>query len=160
MTKRDKVVMLASALLAVCVMAGAAASLVFSGRAKGSNTESVLMTAGIILICLLSIVAVYFAKVRKGKNEKLLNSDYLREYEIIRDAVANSQLSPGSKREIYDDVLDMLLSAQRDGKAVSDVVGHPSHLFLRCGNGRNLPGWHNRHDSQRDGFFRVSSFGP
>jgi DNA-binding ferritin-like protein (Dps family) len=78
--------------------------------------------AVIILISVLSVFVVYFSKIQKRKYEKLLNQEYYEQYEIIKDAVANSQLSASTKKDIIEDILEILLSAQESGKNVREVI--------------------------------------
>ena len=125
MTKRDKIVLLSSVLLAICVIASAVLLLVSSNKTNGVYMESLLFVGVTILIGISSVIIVYFSKVRKSKFEKMLNDEYFQEYEIIKDAVMNSQLSNNSKKEIKEDILDILLSSQKAGKPVNNVVENP-----------------------------------
>ncbi|MBM3709513.1 MAG: hypothetical protein FJW61_03710 [Actinobacteria bacterium] len=63
--------------------------------------------------------------MRKSKFEAILNNEYFQKYEIIKDAVMNSQLSNIAKKEIKEDILDMLITAQKSGKSADDTVGSP-----------------------------------
>jgi hypothetical protein len=55
----------------------------------------------------------------------MLNNEYFQKYEIIKDAVMNSQLSNISKKEIKEDVLDIIITAQKSGKSAEDAIGNP-----------------------------------
>jgi DNA-binding ferritin-like protein (Dps family) len=123
MTKRNKIILLSSVLLAVLVILSTGVFAISSADQYTASQESTLLTTMIILVSILSVFVVYFSKVQKRKYEKLLNQEYFQEYEIIKDAVANSQLSNSSKKEITEDILDMLLSAQEAGKSVQEVTG-------------------------------------
>jgi len=135
MTKRDKVVMLSAVLLAVCVIVTAILFSADSNKNNGNvNVESLIYVGAAIIIGIISIAAVYFTKVRKDKYEKMLNDVYFKEYEIIKDSIMNSQLSDKSKKETVEDILDMLLSAQKAGKLVDDVIGNPVTFSQRVIN--------------------------
>jgi DNA-binding ferritin-like protein (Dps family) len=123
MTKRNKIILLSSVLLAVLVILSTGVFAISRADQYTASQESTLLTTMIILVSILSVFVVYFSKVQKRKYEKLLNQEYFQEYEIIKDAVANSQLSSSSKKEIIEDILDMLLSAQEAGKSVQEVTG-------------------------------------
>lgn len=126
MTKRDKVVMLSAVLLAFCVIVSTFLFSANSNENNGNvNVESLIYVSAVIIIGIISVAAVYFTKVRKGKYEKMLNTAYFKEYEIIRDAIMNSQLSDKSKKETVEDILDMLLEAQKAGKSIDVVIGNP-----------------------------------
>jgi len=126
MTKRERIVILSSALLALCVIVSAIVFLIQAAAAGNADMMSYLVMGICILLGVFSVVGVYFLKVRKEKYEKLLNADYFLKYEIIRDAIFNSQLSASGKKEIKEDVLDMLLSAQNAGKSAAAVVTNPA----------------------------------
>ena len=94
---------------------------------KGLRTEFQVywLTISAILISLASILYVYFMKVRKNRDERLLDADFYREYELVKDAIALSQLPSGLKKDVTDDVLEMLITAQKAGRSVSDVIINP-----------------------------------
>ncbi|MBE0684951.1 MAG: DUF1129 family protein [Anaerolineaceae bacterium] len=123
MTTRNKALLVSSIVLALLVIA----SIVFweiTGQSNGERLPAVALAA-IIIISVLSVFVVYFSKIQKKKYEKLLNREYYEQYEIIKDAVANSQLSAVTKKDVIEDILELLLSAQESGKPVASVVGDP-----------------------------------
>ena len=125
MTQRNKIMLLSSGLLALLVILSVIAFALSSTPQDAAKNETTLLIAVIILASVSSVLVVYFTKVQKRKYEKLLNEDYFKEYEILKDAVANSQLAISDKKEINGDLLDILLSAQEAGKPVREVVGNP-----------------------------------
>jgi len=126
MTNRNKVLLVSSIILALLVIASVVVW-EMTGQSSGERIPVVLL-ATIILISVLSVFVVYFSKIQKKKYEKLLNQEYYEQYEIIKDAVTNSQLSVATKKDITEDVLELLLSAQESGKSVDSVVGN-SQIF-------------------------------
>lgn len=125
MTKRNKVILFVSVFLAICVIASVILYLRYNFSADSINIRSLILITIIILLSIISIPVVYFSKVRKSKFEAMLNNEYFQKYEIIKDAVMNSQLSNISKNEIMEDMLDMLITAQKSGKSADDTVGNP-----------------------------------
>lgn len=125
MTKRNKIVLMSSIFLALCVIATVIINLKYTIQNSAINTNSFILIGIIILLSIISVPGVYFLKVRKSKFESMLNNEYFQKYEIIRDAVMNSQLSSINKKEIKEDVLDILISAQKSGKPAKDTVGNP-----------------------------------
>jgi len=123
MTNRNKVLLVSSMILALLVIASVVVW-EMTGQSSGEKIPVVLIVT-IIVISILSVFVVYFLKIQKKKFEKLLNLEYYEQYEIIKDAVANSQLSVVTKKEIIEDILELLLSAQESGKSVGSVVGDP-----------------------------------
>ncbi|MBW6474153.1 MAG: hypothetical protein K0B14_13590 [Anaerolineaceae bacterium] len=104
MTTRNKFLLVSSIVLALLVIA----SVVFweiTGPTNGDKIPVGLFVT-IIVISILSVFVVYFSKIQKKKYEKLLNQEYYEKYEIIKDAVANSQLSAATKKDITEDVLE------------------------------------------------------
>lgn len=123
MTTRNKVLLVSSIILALLVIAIVVVWEI-TGQSSGEKIPVVLFVT-IIVISILSVFVVYFSKIQKKKYEKLLNQEYYEQYEIIKDAVANSQLSVVTKKDIIEDILELLLSAQESGKSVASVVGDP-----------------------------------
>lgn len=122
MTKRDKLIVLSSIAIALCLMIG----IVYMSGMSGSEPTFPSYSIPIILFCLLAVLAiVYFLRIRKDKYERVLNSDYYQKYETVRDIVMNSQLSTNNKKEIKEDILDILISAQKAGKSADNVVNNP-----------------------------------
>jgi DNA-binding ferritin-like protein (Dps family) len=120
MTNRNKVLLVSSIILALLVIASVVVWQI-NGQSNGEKIPMVVF-AVIILISVLSVFVVYFSKIQKRKYEKLLNQEYYEQYEIIKDAVANSQLSASTKKDIIEDILEILLSAQESGKNVREVI--------------------------------------
>jgi len=123
MTTRNKVLLVSSIILALLVIASIVVWKI-TGQSSGEKMPVVLFVT-IIVISILSVFVVYFSKIQKKKYEKLLNQEYYEQYEIIKDAVANSQLSAAVKKDISEDVLELLLSAQESGKSIDSVIGDP-----------------------------------
>lgn len=123
LTTRNKVLLVSSIILALLVIAIVVVWEI-TGQSSGEKIPVVLFVT-IIVISILSVFVVYFSKIQKKKYEKLLNQEYYEQYEIIKDAVANSQLSVVTKKDIIEDILELLLSAQESGKSVASVVGDP-----------------------------------
>ena len=123
MTTRNKVLLVSSIILALLVISSVVVWEI-TGQSNGEKIPVVLFVT-IIVISILSVFVVYISKIQKKKYEKLLNQEYYEQYEIIKDAVANSQLSVVTKKDIIEDILELLLSAQESGKAVASVVGNP-----------------------------------
>ena len=120
MTKRDKIIILFASILAILVIA----SIIFQRTYDGTKGQSspILLTIGLIVVSLLSVVFVYVRFVRKSRYEKRLHPEYYETYQGIKDSLAHSNLPLTDKREAISDILELLISAQENGKAVSDVI--------------------------------------
>ena len=129
MTKRNKIVLFSSIFLALCVIIGLISNLKYTLTDDSINIRSLVLIGILLLLSIISIPVVYFGKVHKSKFEKLLSDEYFQKYEIIRDAVMNSQLSNIAKKEIKEDVLDMLISSQKSGRKAEDIIGNPETFF-------------------------------
>lgn len=125
MTKRNKIILFASILLALCVITTTIIYLKYALGINSINIRSLILIIILILISIISVPVVYFSKVHKNKFESMLNNEYFQKYEIIKDAVVNSQLSNISKKEIKEDVLDILITSQKSGKSAEDTIGNP-----------------------------------
>jgi DNA-binding ferritin-like protein (Dps family) len=116
-------ILISSILLAACVIATAVFRIV-AGNSVGIGTSEIVISVVVILVSILSVVFIYRAKVIRGSAEKTLNESYFREYELIREAIMNSSLSPGVKKSISEDVLELLLTSQSNGKTVQAAIGN------------------------------------
>ena len=128
MTQRNKIKLISSVLLALLVILSAIAFGLSSSSQNAANNASSLLITIIILASISSVFFIYFTTVQKREFEKLLNQEYFQEYEILTDAVAKSQLAISNKKEINEDIIDILLSAQEAGKSVHEVVGNPERF--------------------------------
>ena len=130
MTTRNKILLISSVVLALLVIGSVLVWQVSSvNQADGENIPAFVVIT-IIVISVLSVFIVYFSKIQKKKYEKLLNEEYYEQYEIIKDAVMSSQLSAMTKKDIVEDVLELLLTAQESGEPVQFVVAN-SEEFAR-----------------------------
>lgn len=125
MTRKSKIALLSSTILVVIVIASFIFLLVRMDHTGSINTAAIVLCCCAIAVSLLTIALVYWTKVRKEGLEKPLNDLYYNKYEAIKDAVFNSQLPIGVKKEIKNDVLDLLLTAQAAGKTAQEAVGDP-----------------------------------
>ncbi len=130
MTTRNKVLLFSSVMLALLVIGSVIIWQISSGNQSDGEKTPGIVVITIIVISVLSVLVVYFSKIQKRKYEKLLNAEYYEQYEIIKDAVIASQLSAVTRKDIIEDVLELLLTAQESGKPVRSVVGN-TDLFVK-----------------------------
>lgn len=123
MTQRSKVILFSSILLAASVIATAVLWIIVGGSAT-TSPSAIAVSIGIIFVSILSVAFIYLVKVKRRADEKKLDESYFREYELIKDSIMNSPLSKGAKKGITEDVLEMLLTAQANGKTVQASIGH------------------------------------
>lgn len=123
MTQRSKVILFSSILLAASVIATAVLWVIVGGSAS-TSPSAIAVSIGIIFVSILSVAFIYLVKVKRRADEKKLDEHYFREYEVIKDSIMNSPLSKGAKKGITEDVLEMLLTAQANGKTVQASIGH------------------------------------
>jgi len=123
MTKRNKITLISSVALAAIVIFSTLVWAFNSSSPSNTMKLPVILYALIIFISMLSVSIVYYSKIKKKNFEKHLNDEYIETYQIIKDAIGNSQLSKSIKKDINEDVLDLLLSAQKNGKMVKNVIG-------------------------------------
>lgn len=139
MTSRSKFVLSVAVLLAVMVIASSVFLAISGGRGdEGAASMSATMAIGVVAV--LSVMVVYMGKVRKSKAESMLNKEYFLGYEQIKDAIYSSDLPKARIKEISDEVLDMLLSAQRAGRKPADVIGDPRVFITRVMESSAKPG--------------------
>ncbi|HNV33909.1 MAG TPA: hypothetical protein PKK63_00030 [Bacillota bacterium] len=122
MTRRSRMAIASSALLALVVIA----SSVFwaYGRNGGeAPADGAVLVAAIALVSVASVVLVYLLRARRSAAEKLLDGAFYEKYEHIREIISGSQLTGRLKADLSEEVLDMLVTAQRAGRAPEDVIG-------------------------------------
>lgn len=139
MTSRSKFVLSVAVLLAVMVIASSV-FLAISGNRETEGTVSISATIVIGIVAILSVAVVYNGKVRKSKVEAMLNKEFFLSYEQIKDSIHSSDLPKARIREINDEVLDMLLSAQKAGRKPQDVIGDPKVFIARVMESSARPG--------------------
>jgi len=124
MTSRSRFVLSVAVLLAVMVIASSV-FLAISGNWGADGAGDLSATIAIGIVAVLSVVIVYMGKVRKSKAESMLSKEFFLGYEQIKDALHSSDLPKARIKEIGDEVLDMLLTAQKAGRKPEDVIGDP-----------------------------------
>ncbi len=129
MTSRSRFILSVAVLLAVMVIASSV-FLAISGSRGTEGAASMSATIAIGIVAVFSVVVVYMGKVRKSKAESMLGKEYFLGYEQIKDAIYSSDLPKARMKEISDEVLDMLLSAQKAGRKPGDVIGDP-RVFIK-----------------------------
>lgn len=129
MTKRDKVVMISAAVLAILVIA----TTILQAATSAELNRPVFwpVTVGIILLSLFSVVFVFIRRVRKSAYEKRLQPDFFNAYQSVKDALVSSELPTVYQREALSDILELLLSAQASGKTVGSVIPNTKEFSKR-----------------------------
>ncbi len=139
MTNRSRFVLSVAVLLAVMVIASSV-FLAISGSRGSDGAASMSATIAIGIVAVLSVVVVYMGKVRKSKAESMLSREFFLGYEQVKDALHSSDLPKARIKEIGDEVLDMLLSAQKAGRKPEDVIGDPRAFIVRIMQSAAKPG--------------------
>ena len=116
MTKRDKIVVLSSSVLALAVIVSIA---IYGIKTTAwDQSASFPLGVGLIVLSLLSVGFVFFRLVRKSSFEKRLKPEFLIAYQGVKDGINNSELRPEDRREALFDILELMISAQECGKTV------------------------------------------
>lgn len=139
MTSRSRFVLFVAVLLAVMVIASSV-FLAISGARGEDGAASMSATIAIGIVAVLSVAVVYMGKVRKSKAESMLSKEFFLGYEQVKDALHSSDLPKARIKEIGDEVLDMLLSAQKAGRKPEDVIGDPKAFITGVMASASKPG--------------------
>jgi DNA-binding ferritin-like protein (Dps family) len=118
-------VLIASILLGLGVIASTIPLLKTAFVGEIVNVQILVFSLTIIVLGVTSVIGVYYSKVKKDKIEKQLNNDFYEGYEIIKEIIMKSQLDKFTMKEIKEDILDMLISAQNGGKTFKETIGEP-----------------------------------
>jgi hypothetical protein len=122
MTQKSKAILISSILLAASIIASSVL-LIIEVRGAQTSILTIATSGGLILISILSVVFVCLVRIRKRPDEKMLDESYFREFEVIRDAIMNSPLASRYKKSTTEDVLELMLTAQSNGKSVRAAIG-------------------------------------
>jgi DNA-binding ferritin-like protein (Dps family) len=100
----------------------------------GGDDFVIALILFIILFSFISCIPIFLisykisATIRKRNLSRKLNfetdlkEDFFQEYSNVRDIIFSSELTDNRKKEITNDVLEMMLTAQNSGKEIKDVV--------------------------------------
>ncbi len=122
MTRRDKVILFCAVLLAGLV---AATALVYWIGADRNEAGPILLFCFSVVLGAGSVWVVHRTLIRARRGEALLDPDFRAAYQTVRDAAASSPLGVRTRGEVLDDVLDLMLSSQRDGRHAAEAIGNP-----------------------------------
>jgi DNA-binding ferritin-like protein (Dps family) len=118
MSSRSRLLIISSVILAALVLAG----LIMNITSIPAGSPLIFLYVILALISVLSVPLVYWLRIRKSKFEQKLEKDYLGQYEVIKEIIGQSSLPRRIRKEIIDDVLDLLLTAQSSQKPISEVI--------------------------------------
>lgn len=130
MTNRAKMVLIASVLLALGVIASTIPLLKTAFEGEFVNIQILIFSLIIILLGIISVIGVYYSKVKKDQIERQLTKEFYEGYEIIKDSIMNSQLDRLTIKDIKEDILDMLILAQNSGKSFKETIGDAKKFSL------------------------------
>lgn len=95
---------------------------------ESPNAEKIMLI--IVLIAVLAIVAMLISRLRLRKNTKNLSPEFFEVYEEISDKLGGSTMSAMERKETMNDILDLFMLANNDGRKVSDVIGDNTDNFI------------------------------
>lgn len=128
MKKKSKIALLASVILPVI-----AASIILIKAASAeniANIQLIVFYACLVGLAIVSVGVTYFTKIKKNNLEKQLQEDFYQGYDVIKEYIMNAQLDTATKKEIKEDVLDLLITAQNNGKSFDETVGEAQKFSL------------------------------
>jgi hypothetical protein len=99
--------------------------------AGGSADPASFAVLGII--CILALTVVVFAVIwnrRMARKTTGLNARSAAIFDIVREASLSSPLGRRERADLQEDVLDLLLTAQADGRTADDVTGNDPRAFV------------------------------
>jgi len=118
---------------ALLLLLGAAAYLVARVRlgANPAALEPLMVTLLIVvLLAVSSVAATYVTRTLRDKKLSVLDDEHRETLNVISYLIGNANLSLYQKRDIENEVFDMLLLAQEDGRSARDVTGGDTQRFV------------------------------
>jgi len=116
------VILISSILLAACIITTVVLWVV-EGRSSMMSTGAIIISIGSIIASILSVVFIYRSRIRRRSDEKKLNESFFRDFELIKDSIMNSPLPKSYQKSIVEDVLELFLTAQANGKTAETAIG-------------------------------------
>jgi DNA-binding ferritin-like protein (Dps family) len=131
LTKVSKGWILFSAAIAAAVILSIAVFFLLSRGGSERTDAPGYIAAAVAIIALVSFGFTFFARTRRGIFASRLRDDYYAAYERLKDYLNASTLGFFERRTAAQDVLELLLEAQRDNRPVADVLGADMGTFVR-----------------------------
>jgi hypothetical protein len=97
----------------------------------GADLGSVLILGAICLFALLAVAYTISLKLKLEEKMKLLDEPGRAAYEAMSLEIRGSPLSGSEKRDLSEEILDILISAQAEGKGAESIVGKDPVQFVR-----------------------------
>lgn len=95
-----------------------------------SSSRELWFVIGMMALSVVVFAAFTIIKLYRGKYARMLDVPYFAEYEKARDALNVAELSQAERREVKEDVLSMLIDAQKQGRSAQDVTGGDTDAFI------------------------------
>lgn len=131
LTKASKRWIIFSAAIAAAVISTITFFILLSRGRSEPRDASGYIAAAVAVIALVSLGFTIFARTRRGLFASRLCDDYYSAYERIKDYLNASTLGFFERRTAVQDVLELLLEAQRDNRSIADVLGANEEVFVR-----------------------------
>jgi len=103
--------------------------LVATGIAYFAYSSGAVVLAAIVLLAALAVAWTLHLQRSVARKTSRLDAASRDDYEYVRQAVSAAPLSSKEKRELQDEVLDLFLSAQAEGRSSGDVTGNDRAAF-------------------------------
>ena len=130
LTKKSKILITVSSAISALLIATMILWYVSAGRNNAQPKGSAPVFLAIVLIAVISTAVVIYIRMRRKGYTKELSKEYFEAYEAVQDSVANSNLTISERKEVISDVAGMLYFAQKEGRALQDVVGEDTEEFV------------------------------
>ena len=98
-------------------------------KSPGSRPNNLIIII-IIILAVLSVLAMLFTRLKLRKSTSALSPEYFEMYEEIADKLNGTAMSVMEKKETLNDILDLFLLAQKDGRSAEDVAGKNIDEFV------------------------------
>ena len=84
---------------------------------------AILMIAGVLIALAILSIFMTYRKISKEGYEKDLNGKYLELYERVKEFLDHENISKKSREEIKEEVLDIILSSQKEMRDPEEIFG-------------------------------------
>jgi len=130
MNKKTKTLLLFSIVLSILLILTTITYLMKSLENSGMISGLLIFSISVICVALLSVLIVFIFRRRKEKQYELLGEDFKDALDDIMLGINSSNMNAISKKQVEEDLLDLLAQADAAGKKVKDVIGQDQDKFV------------------------------
>ena len=129
-TNKSKTLIIVSSVISALLIIIAVVWYVAAGAGGVQKTGGMFILLAIVLMAVIATAALIYARLKRNEYTKEMSPEYFEAYEAVQDSLNSSNLTISERKEVLSDVAGMLYFAQKDGRALQNVVGEDTETFV------------------------------